>query len=98
MLGDSSEPGEEPEKSSDSKASYGQLIKVPSVAAQKFKRNVSEEPTASPMFSSFSVEEPRPSEHAASLYVPGSSGHSSGSMDNKGTADAGTVKFTVGEF
>ena len=94
MLGDSSKPGEQP---SGRKYSGGHLVKVPSVAAQRFKRNVSEEPTASPMFSDFSAEEPRRSEHAASLYVQVSGDHSSGSMAHRGSADAGTVRFTVGE-
>lgn len=95
MLGDAGMPEG---GSSERKLSDGHLVKIPSVAAQKFKRNVSEEPTASPMFSDISVEEPRRSEHAASLYQQVGSGHSSGSMGHRGSEDSGTVRFTVGEL
>lgn len=95
MLGDAGMPEG---GSSERKLSDGHLVKVPSVAAQKFKRNVSEEPTASPMFSDISAEEPRRSEHAASLYQQVGSGHSSGSMGPRGSEDSGTVRFTVGKL
>ncbi|XP_025113828.1 band 3 anion transport protein-like isoform X2 [Pomacea canaliculata] len=71
-----------------------ELLRVPSVAAQKFRRSVSGEPTATPMFGEVS-EEPRQSEHAASLFMP-SEDPSSTSLNQKATVNDDKVKFTVG--
>ncbi|XP_070187695.1 band 3 anion transport protein-like isoform X2 [Littorina saxatilis] len=83
----------EPEPSSE-----GQLSKVPSVAAQKFKRNVSEAPATSPMFSEMGGEEPRPSEHAAALHVLGQSGPNVSQPASRVGSDIGAVTFTIGDY
>jgi hypothetical protein len=89
------------------KLSNSSLARVPSVAAQRFRRSVSEEPTETPMFGDFADEEPQVSQRAAQInqweLEPGGSS-SQGSIPshvgrrNANSGDGGVVKFVVGRF